>query len=244
MPYTYTIVDTDASSKLQLQHFLEDYGDFSCLDEARDSQSGLDSIIKYLPDIVFVNLNDQARDYFHMVTELYQYMKELPIFIAISRTKDYAYEAIKYSFFDYWLLPYNEFDIRKTIRRLQKQMPLEEELATTLCLKSYNDYQYLNTDDILYLKADNNTTDFHMKDGKVISAFKTLKTFEDKLPKNFIRVHQSYILNRNYVSRINYGKSVCALNNVKTQLPFSRTYRTRIDELKELLTKNSISTSK
>lgn len=243
MPYTYSIVDAEASSKLQLQHFLEDYGDFACLDEARDSNSGLNSIIKYLPDIVFVNLNDRAHEYFHMVTELYQYMKELPIFIAVSRSKDYAYDAIKYNFFDYWLLPFNEFDIRKTVRRLQKQLPLEEE-SPTLVLKSYNDYQYLNTDDILFLKADNNTTDFHMKDGTVISAFKTLKTFESQLPKNFIRVHQSYILNRNYVARINYGKSLCTLKSGKTQLPFSRSYRPNIDELKNILSRNSISSSR
>ena len=243
MPYTYTIVDADASSKLQLEHFLEDYGDFSCLDQARDKESGLNSIIKYLPDIVFVNLGERAYEYFHMVTELYQYMKEMPILIGISRTKDFAYDAIKYNFFDYWLLPYNEFDIRKTIRRLQKLQPADIG-APTLCLKSYNDYQYIDTDDILYLKADNNTTDFHMKDGRVISAFKTLKTFENQLPKNFIRVHQSYILNRNYVSRINYGKSVCALKSSKTQLPFSRSYRPKIDELKKVLSRNSISASK
>ncbi|MBT8204448.1 MAG: LytTR family DNA-binding domain-containing protein [Eudoraea sp.] len=243
MPYNYTIVDADASSKLQLQHFLEDYGDFACLDEARDRNAGLNSIIKYLPDIVFINLGEKAYEYFHMVTELYQYMKELPIFIGISRTKEYAYDAIKYNFFDYWLLPYNEFDVRKTIRRLQKQLPVEEG-TPTLCLKSYKDYHYIDTNDILYLKADSNTTDFHLKDGRVISAFKTLKTYENQLPKNFIRVHQSYILNRNYVSRINYGKSVCALKSGKTQLPFSRSYRPRIDELKKILSRNSISTSK
>ena len=242
MPYTYSILDAEASSKLQLQHFLEDYGDFSCVDEARDSNSGLNSIIKYLPDIVFVNLNESAQEYFHMVTELYQYMKELPVFIAIAKTKDYAYDAIKYNFFDYWLLPYNEFDIRKTVRRLQKQLPLEE-VSPTLCLKSYNDYQYLSTDDILFLKADNNTTDFHMKDGRVISAYKTLKTFETQLPQNFVRIHQSYILNRNYVSRINYGKSVCTLRSGKAQLPFSRSYRPKIDELKKVLSRNSISSS-
>jgi DNA-binding LytR/AlgR family response regulator len=177
-----------------------------------------------------------------MVTELYQYMKELPLFIAVSRTKDHAYDAIKYNFFDYWLLPFSEFDIRKTVRRLQKQLPQEEE-SPTLCLKSYNDYQYLNTDDILFLKADNNTTDFHMKDGSIISAYKTLKTFEGQLPKNFMRVHQSYILNKNYVSRINYGKSLCTLKSTKTQLPFSRSYRPNIDELKTILSRNSISSS-
>ncbi len=243
MAYTYTIVDSEATSNLQLQHYLEEYGEFACMAEARGINEGLNTIIKFLPDIVFINLNDSAPEYFRMVTELYQYVKELPLFIAISKTKDHAYDAIKYNFFDYWLLPYNEFDIRKTIRRLQKKMPLDER-TPTLLLKSYNDYHYVNTDEILYLKADNNTTDFHMIDGSVISAYKTLKTFENQLPANFIRVHQSYILNRNFVSRINYGKSICSLKTGKTQLPFSRSYRENIDDLKKILSKNSISSSR
>lgn len=243
MEYSYTIIDSDATSNLQLQHYLEDYGDFVCSGEARNCSDGLNAILKYSPDVVFINLNDKAFEYFHMVTELYQYVKNIPILIGISRSKEYAYNAIKNNFFDYWLMPYNEFDIRKTLLRLKKQLP-KEDVSHTLCLKSYNDYQYLDTNEILYLKADNNATDFVMKDGSTISAYKTLKTFENKLPENFIRVHQSYILNTNYVSGINYGKSLCFLKVRKTKLPFTKTYKENIEGLKKILSKNTISTSK
>lgn len=241
MEYTYTIIDSDATSNLQLRHHLEEYGEFVCSGIAKNSEEGLNTILKNLPDVVFVNLNDKAGEYFRMVVELHQYIAEMPIVIGISKSKQYAYEALKNSFFDYWLQPYNEFDIRKSILRLVKNMP-KETTSPTLCLKSYKDFQYLDTDDILYLKADNNATDFMMKDGSVISAFKTLKTFENKLPKNFIRVHQSYILNTNYVSRINYGKSICALKTGDQQLPFSKSYKENIDGLKKNLAKNTIST--
>ncbi|NAS13417.1 LytR/AlgR family response regulator transcription factor [Poritiphilus flavus] len=241
MEYTYNIIDSDAASNLQLQHYLEGYGDFTCVGEAKNADDGLNAILKFSPDIVFVNLNDKAFSYFSMVKELHQYVQDIPVLIGISKSKEYAYEAIKNNFFDYWLLPYNEFDIRKTILRLKKQMP-KEATSQTICLKSYKDFHYLDTDEILYLKADNNATDFIMKDGRVISAFKTLKTFEKQLPDNFVRVHQSYILNINYVSRINYGKSICALKTDNTQLPFSKSYRANIDGLKRNLSKNTIST--
>lgn len=238
MDYTYTIIDSDAAANLQLQHYLEEYGDFTLLGQANTSEDGLNSILKHLPDIVFVHLNDQAFEYFQMIKDLYQYVKDLPIIIGVAKSKEYAYEALKNNFFDYWLFPYNEFDIRKTILKLKKKVP-KEPGPQTLCLKSYKDYHYVNTEEILYLKADNNTTDFIMKDGSVISAYKTLKTFETQLPENFIRVHQSYILNTHYVSRINYGKSVCSINPGKTQLPFSKTYRENIDGLKKTLSKNT-----
>ncbi len=61
------------------------------------------------------------------------------------------------------------------------------------------------------------------------------------MPKNFVRIHQSYIVNTNYVSRISYGKASCTLKHKKEQLPFSKSYRENIDILKQVLTKNSIS---
>ncbi|MEO1013224.1 MAG: LytTR family DNA-binding domain-containing protein [Bacteroidota bacterium] len=176
-----------------------------------------------------------------MAVELYQYLENVPMLIGISKSKKYAYEAIKNSFFDYWLMPYNEFDIRKSLLRLKKQRP-QEPISKTLCLKSYSDFRYLNTDEILYLQADNNATDFAMMDGTTTSAFKTLKTFEDSLPRNFVRIHQSYIVNTKYVSRINYGKSICSLTNGNRQLPFSKTYKQNVDSLKRRLSKNAITT--
>ncbi|MEO0528483.1 MAG: LytTR family DNA-binding domain-containing protein [Bacteroidota bacterium] len=241
MEYTYTIIDSDATSNLQLQHHLEGYGEFVCAGLAKGSVDGLNGILKHLPDVVFINLNDKAAEYFQMVMELHQYMNTLPLFIGIAKNKDYAYNAIKNNFFDYWLQPYNEFDIRKSLLRLVKIAP-KETSSHTLLLKSYKDFHYLDTDEILYLKADNNATDFIMKDGSTVSAFKTLKSFEEKLPHNFIRVHQSYIINTNYVSRINYGKSICSLKNGDQQLPFSKSYKQNVDSLKNILAKNTIST--
>lgn len=240
MEYTYSILDSEATSNLQLQHYLEEIGDFCLVSQARNSDEGLNTILKYSPDIVFVHLNERAFDYFGMVTELYQYVEVLPIFIGISKSKEYAYNAIKNNFFDYWLLPYEEFNIRKSILKLNKIIPKEKE-PETICLKSYHDYHYVETKNILYLKADNNSTDFFMKDGTYISAYKTLKTFQQQLPKNFVRIHQSYILNTDYVSRINYGKSHCTLKLQKVQLPFSKSYRENVDTLKNILSKNSIS---
>ncbi|WP_313777830.1 LytTR family DNA-binding domain-containing protein [Flagellimonas meishanensis] len=240
MDYTYVIIDSDASSKLQLQLFLEEHGDFTFEGSAKGPMDGLDIILKHTPDVVLVNLNEEGMDYFQMVSELNQYIQTLPILIGYSKTKKFAYNAIKSGFFDYWILPHNEFDIRKSVMRLRKRHP-KQTLPSTICLKSYKDYRYLDTREILYLKSDNNTTDFVMKDGRVVSAFKTLKSFEDMLPKSFIRIHQSYILNSVYVSRINYGRSICTLRNEQQEeIPFTKTYKDKIDALKEMLSKTAI----
>lgn len=240
LDYSYTIIDSDAVSNLQLRSFLDDYGDFDCVGLSQTSGDGLNNILKYSPDIVFVHLNDQAPELFTMVMELHQFISRLPIIIGISKTKEYAYQAIKNNFFDYWLQPYNEFDIRKSILKLKK-LEQKEKVPNTLCLKSYNDFHFLDTRNILYLQADNNTTEFFMADGTVNNAYKTLKTFENKLPKNFIRIHQSYIVNTDYISRINFGKNNCALKSVNQPLPFSKSYRENMEKLKQMLSKKSLS---
>jgi len=238
--YTYAILDSETSATLNLQHYLAECGEFDCIAISENSSEGLNAILKYRPNIVFIHLNEHASSYFQMSMELHQFTNNLPIFIGISKTKKHAYDAIKNDFFDYWLLPYNEFDVRKTIMRLKKATP-QEASPHILCLKSYRDFQYLNTNDILYLKADNNATEFVMKDGTINHAFKTLKTFESQMPENFVRIHQSYIVNINYISRISYGKGSCTLKDKKQQLPFSKSYRENIDALKKVLTKNAIS---
>jgi len=235
MIYSYTILDSQVSSSLKLEKYLSYYNDFELNNIAQNSQDAMSIILKHAPDIVFINLtNEDAQNYFKMVNELHQYLPNMPLFIGYSKTKQYAYDAIKKGFFDYCLIPYTEFDLRKTIFKLRKSHP-KEKAPTTLCLKTYRDYLYLDTNQILYLQADNNATDFILADGDKVSAYKTLKSFEDKLPSNFVRIHQSYILNSKYISRINYGKGICSLKNDPREIPFSKSYKKRIDELQKVL---------
>lgn len=98
-----------------------------------------------------------------------------------------------------------------------------------LCIKSYGDYRYIDTRDICYFQADNNSTDIHLNNGEMITAFKTLKHFEGVLPHPFARIHNSYIVNRNYISRIHTGNAVCYIKNTTTKLPFSKSYKENVD---------------
>lgn len=98
-----------------------------------------------------------------------------------------------------------------------------------LCIKSYGDYRYMNAADICYFQADNNSTDIYLSSGEMITAFKTLKHFESILVHPFIRIHNSYIINQNYISRIHNGNSVCYIKNSPKKVPFSKTYKANVD---------------
>lgn len=243
MEYSYLVINQNAEKNLELQAILGEFDTLHHLGTTGDCDEGFNLILKLLPDIVLINLDENPQASFQIVCQLHQYLLEIPLFIGMAKSQNYAYNAIKNSFFDYWLFPSNENEIRKTVFKLRKARP-QVDAPTKICLKTYRDYHYIDTNEILYLKADNNATDFILRNGTTISAFKTLKSFEATLPKNFIRIHQSYILNVQYISRINYGRSTCALKNVSQQLPFSKSYKNRVDELKRLLSKNAIETLK
>jgi DNA-binding LytR/AlgR family response regulator len=97
-----------------------------------------------------------------------------------------------------------------------------------MCIKSYGDYRYIDAKDISYLQADNNSTDIHLSNGETITAFKTLKHFES-VDLSFIRIHNSYIVNRTYISRIHNGNTVCYIKKHCNKTSLSKTYKANID---------------
>lgn len=106
-----------------------------------------------------------------------------------------------------------------------------QEKPLIIGVKSYGDYRFIEAADICYLQADNNSTDIHLVNGEMITAFKTLKHFGSILVAPFVRIHNSYIVNTDYVSRIHTGKAVCYLKNTTARLPFSKSYKKNIDAI-------------
>lgn len=106
-----------------------------------------------------------------------------------------------------------------------------EDKPLIICVKSYGDYRFIEAKDICYLQADNNSTDIHLYNGEMITAFKTLKHFESVLSSPFVRIHNSYIVNIDYVSRIHTGNAVCYIKNTTTKLPFSKSYKENVDSI-------------
>ena len=128
-------------------------------------------------------------------------------------------------------------DLDKISETSKKQIPpsfiqkgiSNMEPPLVLCIKSYGDYRYIDAKDICYFQADNNSTDIHLNNGEMVTAFKTLKHFEGILSHPFIRIHNSYILNRDYISRIHTGNAVCYIKNTATKIPFSKSYKENVD---------------
>ena len=233
----YFIIDENPHSIQSIKNVLEDYYEFNCIGISCDYDDAMNIILKETPDLVFLNIDNIIDNSFKFIQELNLFNNDFPVFIAMSSSKDKVYDVIKNGFFDFLLNPLTELEIRKSVLKVLKKIPAQS--RKNICLKSYKDYQYLKTDEILFLKADNNTTDFYMNDGTIINAYKTLKTFENILPTNFYRIHKSYIINKNFVSRIQYGKLICTIKRNSHVVPFTKTYIGNIESINKSLSEYS-----
>lgn len=239
MQNKYSIIDGNESTIKKIHYFFENDEDFVCVGSAVCYNKSLNIILEHTPDVVFIDIdyNDNCNNAFSFVNELYKYVKKIPHIIALSNSKEQAYNCMKNNFYDYILKPINDFELRKSVARLKLK---PKEPSSKLRLKSHKDYRYLEMDKILFLKADNTSTDFFMDDGNTISAYKTLKFFENILPENFTRIHNSYIVNQKYVSRIHFGKAQCSLKQNSFAIPFSKSYKENVIVLEKSISKNAL----
>lgn len=252
MTVTYIIIDDSQESALQTKATADGISGLEFLGMAFSLEEGLNLVLEKKPHLIFLEIvpsDKKSNLSLSFISELHRFLSILPQVIITTTKKDWAFEAIDYGVFDYYLKPVQSIQIVKSIHKLKKkacsgvpiqnthdeQKKISPPVASLplkpliICIKSYGDYRYINADTICYFQADNNSTDIHLQSGEMITAFKTLKHFESILTFPFIRIHNSYIVNRKFISRIQMGNSLCFIKNNTTKLPFSKSYKTNID---------------
>jgi two-component system LytT family response regulator len=143
--------------------------------------------------------------------------------VFITAYDHYAIKAIKFSALDYLLKPVEVEDLKAAVEKVstkRKQLEgnnrvelllqnfLEEKTAhQRIAISSMEGLQFVPTDDIIYLEANSNYTSFYITGNRKITATKTLKDFEELLPASmFIRIHHSYLINKNGIERYIKGE--------------------------------------
>jgi len=245
MNFKYSIIGLDAKAADQFDLKLSKLIGYEKVGNVQNSLKLLDVIIASTPNIIFINvdtyLDKDFKALINIVSDLYRSFTPKPFLVALATSENQAYDCIKNNFFYYLLRPLTELQLQKLDYKIKSAKIQEVDIPKKLCLQTYSDYRFIEIDDIIYLKADNNTTEFFMIDNSKIVAYKTLKHFESVLPKSFCRIHQSFMINQNYISRIHLGKSECHLKPHKMRLPFSKSYRNVMTKLASNLSSKSLS---
>ncbi len=89
---------------------------------------------------------------------------------------------------------------QKDLQQYYKQQVKQDTNTSVLKIKVGNKYKIISIDDIDWIEADNYCANIHSRnDSAVYSMRATLKSLEEQLPEQFMRVHRSAIVNMHSV---------------------------------------------
>lgn len=125
-------------------------------------------------------------------------------FIFISGYSEYAIEAFSVHSYDYILKPINVIRFKETICSLEAMIREEKnklDHPQKIVVKNKNEIFFIPASDILFMEKQEKTTLIHTEKD-VFHSPETLTELEVKLGRNFMRVHKSFIVNKDKISRI------------------------------------------
>jgi len=141
--------------------------------------------------------------------------------IFFSAFEQYALKAIKMQAVDYLVKPFNgrelQIAVNNAIERInQKESHSYRSIKVSssndkiLCISEYDSLNFIPCHNILFCRSDGNYTHINFTNETGISekilATKTLSHFEQKLCfPNFIRIHQSILVNKTKIRKIRKG---------------------------------------
>ena len=217
----------------------------------------LETHLKALPDIIISGTYNNPLEAFSILNttevDLIFLDIEMPLlngldFIKNSNTKakiifttahrDYAPESYELEVTDYLLKPISFPRLFKAINRIKgvSDHPVEQETPKSHSLG--NDHLYVNAnkkyikvrfDAILYIESIKDYVRIHTDTDKIVTK-ETISNFEQKLPREFLRVHRSYLVNTKKVTAF----TKLDIEIGKVEIPIGASYKaTVIKKLQE-----------
>lgn len=201
------IIDDKSTLRENLKLILNIYlPDIEVIGEADGVQSGLSLLKSHSPDIVFLDIEMNDGTGFDLLS-LYGKIDFKLIFV--SGHEEFALKAFKFSAIDYLVKPIAPDDLIKAVKKAanisfnDQNKNLENyhesngqsSKGKILLNDSKNSYP-VEPAEIIRCEAKSNYTLIYLTDDQKIVMSKTLKYFDQLLPKDiFFRSHQSHLIN-------------------------------------------------
>jgi two-component system, LytTR family, response regulator len=182
-------------------------------------EEGLRQIQLLQPQLVFLDIEMPNMNGFQLLEQLSDFDFEL---IFTTSYDQYAIKAIKFSALDYLLKPVDREELRKAVEKVQKNIsktfPQQLEillqkvnqpssLPQRIALPTMQGLELVPINSIISCSSNSNYTEFLLTDKRKIVVSRTLKETEEILQGYaFMRVHHSYIINLNEITKYIKGE--------------------------------------
>lgn len=236
------VEDQSAALEMLQNDIKKNHKEIDIIGSAKSVVEASKLLSKQQPDILFLDIMLGDGTGFDIL-EIYPNLTSKIIFITAS--DEFAIKAFKFAAIDYVLKPYSNDDLANAIEKAKNQIQPDKEQLSVLqqtinqpnkkpqkiSLHTSDKIIVVNLDNIVHCKSDNNYTEFFMQNEQKILVSKTLKYFADMLKEyQFLRVHQSHLVNLQYVKEfIKSDGGYIVLTNKKT-IPVSVRKRSEVIE--------------
>lgn len=201
------IVDDEPIARQIIEGYAKQYPLLEVVASCEDAMEARIQLQRHAIDLIFLDINMPVIDGIGFLKTL----KKAPQIIFTTAYKEYAVDAFELSASDYLLKPFSFERFLMAVDKVAEKlvpaatpMPVAETIPADdfMFIKSDNKIFKVAFDDILYLEAFGNYAKVFLSD-KQLMPTTTLTSLEEALPKNrFVRVHRSFIINKNHISHI------------------------------------------
>ena len=240
------IVDDEKKARDAMRSIVSSYDSTISISEAEGIKAALQAFSNHKPEIILLDIQLSDGIGFELLKKIQPTLAKI---IFITAFEEYAVQAFRFSAVDYLLKPVNPVDLKTAIERAQNAVEkdmLETRLNVLLSnmsqpakdqkkivLKTTEQIFVISIRDIIHLESDKNYTSFYLTGGKKILVSKTLKEYDELLTEfGFIRVHQSHLINIDFIDRFEKRDGGYVVMKDRTSVPVSTRKR---DELIGLL---------
>jgi two-component system LytT family response regulator len=245
--YTAVIIDDETLAREITKKYLANHEDISVSAECSNGFDAIKKINELTPDLIFLDIQMPKLNGFEML----ELLENPPVIIFTTAFDQFALKAFEANAADYLLKPFSleRFDeaIQKAFVRLRSKTPQtglikklieqndeKKEFLERIVIKNGPKISIIPVQDVNYLEAQDDYVMIYSSEGKFLKQ-KTMIFFDEHLdPKDFIRVHRSYIVAVKGIKKIELleKESYQVILQDKTAIPVSKT---GYEKLKEIL---------
>jgi len=202
----------------------------------QSGKKGLEAIEEIKPELVFLDVEMPLMNGFDLLGKFDQ----IPFSVIFTTGYDkYAIKAIRFSALDYLLKPIDPKELvgavhkaqvqkaapsNEQFRMLMDQIQHKENNLHKIAIPTLDGFELIMVDQIILCEANDNYTQFYLKNGNKITACRTLKEIEEQLDEfsSFLRIHHSFIVNLNEANKYIRGDGGYLIMNNGSTINVSR----------------------
>lgn len=233
---TAILIDDEPLARSIVKEYLQKHSDIDVIAECNDGFEGVKAVNQYHPDVMFLDIQMPKINGFEML----ELLENPPAVVFTTAFDEYAIKAFETHAIDYLLKPFSQERFDKAVDKLKSQTGLQQQKEATenllqetpklpaqterIVVKNGGKIKIIPLASVQYLEAADDYVKIITPEGVFLKA-KTMGFYEKNLPPDsFVRIHRSYIVNIQEITRIDpYEKeSHLAILKSGARLPVSK----------------------